>query len=284
MSYALTIENVSKFFYKNENGSKKKTKKRSLKDIFLSLFTNKFNEKFIALNNVSININKGEIYGILGENGSGKSTLIRMISTLLLPDEGSIKIFGKDVVMDPKLVQKMINRVSVDASFFKKLSPKENLRYTARLYGMDIHFAEKKIKEILEELNFDTSRLDDSIDQFSRGMQQKVAIARAFLTSPVLLLLDEPTTGLDPRSKKDVQIFIRKIMKEHDTTVLLTTHDMQEAEELCDRLTILQKGDILVEGKTTELKRKHTKSGHGSLQEVFLSLTGKEYQKEDDTG
>ncbi len=208
-----------------------------------------------AVDNVSITIKRREIVGILGSNGSGKSTLIRMLSTLLIPDTGSITIFGYDVEKDERTVQRLINRVSVEASFFKKLSPMENLIYAARLYNMPTAAARAKIRSILGRLGIKPDRIGAPLENMSRGMQQKVAIARAFLTAPIVLLLDEPTTGLDPRSKIDVQTFVRELRDDHDATILLTTHDMDEAEALCDRVAIIDQGRIVALGDAMELKR-----------------------------
>ncbi len=154
-----------------------------------------------AVDDVNLTIKRREIVGILGANGSGKSTLIRMLSTLLIPDRGTVSIFGYDVVKDERMVQRLINRVSVEASFFKKLSPMENLLYAARLYNMSGAEARSRIRAILGRLGITPDRISAPLENMSRGMQQKVAIARAFLTAPIVLLLDEPTTGLDPRSK-----------------------------------------------------------------------------------
>ena len=150
-------------------------------------------------------------------------------------------------------VKRLINRVSVDAAFFKKLSPAENLMYAARLYGVDSGHARREIVRILGRLGIAESRLSRPLEQMSRGMQQKVAIARAFLTSPVLLLLDEPTTGLDPRSKLEVQRFIEEIRDQHDSTIVLTTHDLDEAERLCSRIGLLNEGRLVAEGTVAEL-------------------------------
>src|SRR5207248_6880412 len=135
---------------------------------------------------------------------------------------------------------------------FKKLSALENLLYTARLYDVDPDLALKKAGDILAILGFERENLNNSMEQLSRGQQQKVAIARAFLTSPRLVLLDEPTTGLDPKSKKDVEAFIKQLRAAKETTVLLTTHDMAEAEALCDRIAILNKGKLVALGTAAE--------------------------------
>jgi len=190
-----------------------------------------------AVDNVSLRVLRGEIYGLLGANGSGKSTLIRMFSTLLTPDEGSVRVFGLDIRDNEVAVKRLINRVGVD---------------------MD--------------------RVDEPLEQLSRGMQQKVAIARAFLTAPTLLLLDEPTTGLDIRSKREVQTFVRDLRDEHDATILLTTHDLDEAERLSDRIGILHDGRLVAEGTAAELRARH---GATALEDVFMSVTGRRLDEAD---
>lgn len=231
----------------------------------------------VAVDNVSFTVKEGEIFGVLGPNGSGKSTLIRLIATLLLPDGGSIKVFGYDVIRQAMHVQKMINRVSVEASFFKKLSPMENLVYGARLYGMNGRETRQRVVEILSRLGLDKRSIYKPMEEMSRGMQQKVAIARALLSRPRLLLLDEPTTGLDPRSKREVQAVVRELNQEHGTTILLTTHDMIEAENLCERVAIIDGGKIVALDTPKALKRLIPRNGHEpTLEDVFLELTGKQ--------
>ncbi len=232
-----------------------------------------------ALDRVSFSIERGEIFGIVGPNGSGKSTLVRIISTLLIPDEGQAFVFGYDVVRAYGRVRPLINRVSVDAAFFKGISAWENLRYSARLYGLGSREAKERSLSILRQLEFNEQRYYEPLENLSRGMQQKVAIARAFFTSPTLLLLDEPTTGLDPRSKLDVQKFIFDAMEKRDLTILLTTHDMREAEILCDRVAIIIQGRFVAVGKPAELMSRYGKT---NLDDVFLELTGKDW-KEDET-
>jgi ABC-2 type transport system ATP-binding protein len=231
----------------------------------------------VAVNDVSISIRRGEIYGILGANGSGKSTLIRLVSTLLTLEGGRVEVFGHDVARDEMAVKRLINRVSVDAAFFKKLSPHENLAYAARLYGLDARKARAEAITILARLGIGEKRLGRPLEQMSRGMQQKVAIARALLTSPTVLLLDEPTTGLDPRSKLDVQSFIEEVRDTHDATIVLTTHDLAEAERLCDRIALINDGRLVAEGTPVELKELVARD-YGkvpSMDSVFMTFTGK---------
>ena len=238
----------------------------------------------VAVNDVSMSIRRGEIYGVLGANGSGKSTLIRLVSTLLTLDTGRVEVLGHDIVSDEMAVKQLINRVSVDAAFFKKLSPHENLAYAARLYGMDAKRARVEVVSILARLGIGEKRLNRPVEQMSRGMQQKVAIARALLTSPTVLLLDEPTTGLDPRSKLDVQAFIEEVRDLHDATIVLTTHDLAEAERLCDRIALINDGRMVAEGTPAELKaRVATEYGQEpTLDSVFMTFTGKSL--DDDLG
>jgi ABC-2 type transport system ATP-binding protein len=239
-----------------------------------------------AVDNVTMTVKRREIFGILGANGSGKSTLIRILSTLLIPDTGHVTIFGHDVVKEERVVQQLINRVSVEASFFKKLSPMENLIYAARLYNMPGDEARAKINSILARLGIKPDRIKSPLENMSRGMQQKVAIARAFLTAPIVLLLDEPTTGLDPRSKIDVQAFVEELRDVHDATILITTHDMDEAEALCDRVAIIDQGRIVAQGAVDELKRTVAdlmgRDEPVSMHEVFMHYTASHLVTEED--
>ena len=237
----------------------------------------------VAVDHVSFSVRQGEIFGVLGPNGSGKSTLIRLIATLMLPDGGDITVFGHDVVKQSMQVQRLINRVSVEAWFFKKLSPMENLIYGARLYGLEGKQTRKQVVEILTRLGLEKRSIYQPMEEMSRGMQQKVAIARALLSRPRLLLLDEPTTGLDPRSKHEVQDVVRELNQQHGTTILLTTHDMTEADELCHRIAIIDSGKVVALDTPPALKRLIPRNGHEpTLEDVFLELTGKKLVKEDD--
>jgi ABC-2 type transport system ATP-binding protein len=230
-----------------------------------------------ALNRVSFTMERGECVAILGQNGSGKSTLVRLLSTLLLADGGEARIFGHDVFREARSVRRLVNRVSVEASFFKKMSAAENLAYAARFYGMGPGQTHREIPRILERVGFPSNRRGEAMENLSRGMQQKVALARALLTSPVLLLLDEPTTGLDPRSKQEVQVFIREIRERHDSTILLCTHDMKEAEELADRVGLLDRGELLFLEPVPDVLDRY---GVDTLEEAFFAATGRSYEDE----
>jgi ABC-2 type transport system ATP-binding protein len=232
-----------------------------------------------ALHDVTFTIARGECVAILGQNGSGKSTLVRLLSTLLIDDGGEARIFGHDAFTDTKVIRQLVNRVSVEASFFKKMSASENLSYAARFYGMPPSQTRTAIPEILEKVGFPADRRGESMENLSRGMQQKVALARALLTSPVLLLLDEPTTGLDPRSKLEVQQFVREVRATHDATILLCTHDMAEAEALADRVGLLDRGELLFLEPVADVKRRY---GVQTLEEAFFAATGRAFEEEHD--
>src|SRR5438067_3074384 len=232
-----------------------------------------------ALADVTFTIARGECVAILGQNGSGKSTLVRLLSTLLINDGGEARIFGHDAFDEAGAIRRLVNRVSVEASFFKKMSASENLSYAARFYGMMPGGTRTAIPAILEKVGFPAERRNEAMENLSRGMQQKVALARALLTSPVLLLLDEPTTGLDPRSKLEVQDFIREVRSTHDATILLCTHDLREAEVLADRVGILDRGRLIALGPTDELKEQHDVE---TLEEAFFAATGRTFEEEED--
>lgn len=270
---AVQVENVYKIF-----GNEPQAK--------WSIWKQKPNGKkaTIAVDHLNFDIKQGEIFGVLGPNGSGKSTLIRLMATLLIPDDGHITVFGHDVVNEPITVQRLINRVSVEASFFKKLSPMENLLYAARLYGVEGSQIRSQVLTILKRLAIPDKNIYQPMEEMSRGMQQKVAVARALLSEPRLLLLDEPTTGLDPRSKREVQAFVRELRQDKGTTILLTTHDMVEAETLCDRIAIMEGGKIVALDSPAGLKTRVARlNGHEpTLEDVFLELTGKKLVTETD--
>ena len=224
-----------------------------------------------ALKDVSFQVELGETYGLLGPNGSGKSTLIRILSTLLVPDHGEVYMLGHRLPEEERAVRWKIGRVSVDAAFYKRLSARENLLYTAQLYGLNPQQAERRAFNILERLGLESRRFSDPLEEMSRGMQQKISIARALMINPPMLLLDEPTTGLDPKSRRDVQSFLEEIRTEEGTTILLTTHDMAEAERLCRRIGFLANGQLVAEGTAENLC---VQAGAVTLEDAFIKLTG----------
>jgi len=231
-----------------------------------------------AVDDVSFSVAQGETYGLLGPNGSGKSSLIRILSTLLIADSGYVRLLDYTLPEQQEEVRRIIGRVSVDAAFYKKLSARENLLYTALLYGQNAREAEQRVMAILEELGMEGAKFSTPLEEMSRGMQQKISIARALMINPPLLLLDEPTTGLDPKSRRDVQSFLEELQRREGTTILLTTHDMTEAERLCSRIGFLAHGKLVAEGTAAELIRR---AGAATLDDAFIKLTGEELIEDD---
>jgi ABC-2 type transport system ATP-binding protein len=179
----------------------------------------------------------------------------------------------------------LINRVSADPSFFKAMSAMENLQFFGRVYGVPGSDVRRDCEQILSRLHLENDKAREPMMHLSRGQQQKVAVARAFLTRPRLMLLDEPTTGLDPRSKRDVQAFVTDVRREDGVTVLLTTHDMDEAELLCDRIGFLAGGRLVAEGTPLEL-RKQVAAGRSldevDMETVFMELTGRSIEEDEE--
>jgi len=263
--YAVQVEALSKVFYK-ANG----------KGFFGSLWGGR--KQLMALDGVSFCVKPGEIFGIIGHNGSGKSTLIRILATLLYPTSGKAYIFDHDIIRHAAVVRRCINRVNVEASFFKVLSVWENILYSARLHGLGKHHVRRAIQPIMESLEFSEKELNTQVENLSRGMQQKVAIVRALLNTPRLLLLDEPTTGLDPVAKRSVQEAILRVREQHETTIILTSHDMAEMERLCERIMIINKGRIVQAGTVAELKQS-LGSDTATLEDVFWYYTKEKWHK-----
>lgn len=256
---AIQVRNLKKSFQKREGFLKK--------------------SRLWALDDVSFEVHKGETYGLLGPNGSGKSSLIRILSTLLTADSGEVCLMGHSLPEDQEIVRRIIGRVSVDAAFYKKLSARENLLYTALLYGQDPGDAERRAMDILEQLGMEKTKFSTPLEEMSRGMQQKISIARALVIDPPLLLLDEPTTGLDPKSRRDVQSFLEALRRRTGTTILLTTHDMAEAERLCARIGFLAHGKLVAEGTAASLKM-HANAE--TLDDAFINLTGEGLSKDEE--
>jgi ABC-2 type transport system ATP-binding protein len=241
-------------------------------------FTRRKPSELWALKGVSFDVRTCESYALLGPNGSGKSTLIRVLSTLLVHDEGTVEIENLRLPGDEARIREIVGRVSVDAAFYKRMSAKENLLYSAFMYGHRRKQAEERAREILDQLGFPANRFQAPLEEMSRGMQQKVAITRALLLNPPVLLLDEPTTGLDPKSKRDVQLFLERLRERHGTTILLTSHDMGEAERLCERIGLLADGLLVAEGTADELRQQANTT---NLDDVFINLTGQKLLDEE---
>lgn len=200
-----------------------------------------------ALRGVSFSVERGEVFGLLGPNGAGKTTTVKILSTLLLPDSGSAYVMGYDVVREPEEVRRRIGAsLSVERGFFWKLTGRENLRYFGMLYGLDGSRLSERVNYSLKLVGLDELGASDKLyEEYSTGMKARLSIARAILTDPEVLILDEPTLGLDPNSARLVRELLMRIAHEEGKTVLLTTHNMFEAEIVCDRVAIINSGRII---------------------------------------
>lgn len=235
--------------------------------------TKKF-KKFTAVDQVSFEIKKGEIFGFLGPNGAGKSTTIRMLTTLLRPTAGKASIAGHDIVSDQDEVRKHIGLVAEKIILYDHLTARENLQFFGQLYHLSKDEINKRSEGWLNKLKMD-SWLDIQTGTFSTGMKQRINIVRALLTEPDILFLDEPTLGLDPQTTNLIREFIREL-NDHGVTVLLTTHDMIEAEALCDRVAIIDHGKIAALDTVANLKKRVKGKTNPTMQDVFLAITGNE--------
>jgi len=220
-----------------------------------------------ALNNVTFNIKQGEVYGLIGPNGAGKTTTLRIISTLILPTSGSATIFGIDVVKQPDEVRKILSYLPEEAGVYRNLSGMEYLQFMAKFSQVDTREA---IKEAVEISGLG-ERLRDKAKTYSKGMKRRLLLARALMTKPKLAILDEPTSGLDVLHAYHIRKIIKNYVKQNGVTVLLSSHNMLEVEFLCDRVALVNKGKIVVEGKPAELK---TQYGSQNLEEVFAKVVG----------
>lgn len=207
----------------------------------------------VAVGGVSFDIAQGEIFGLLGPNGAGKTTTIKMISTLLKPTSGRVLVAGKDAVRNPIQALRHLGTVlSGERSIYWKLTGRENLEYFAALNGLPLKTARERIDSLLERFSL-TKRANENVEKYSTGMRQRICLAKALLAEPDVLMLDEPTAGLDPQSARNLRDLIREI-KAEGRTVLLTTHYMEEADQLCDRVAIIDHGQIIALNSPTDLK------------------------------
>jgi len=215
---------------------------------------NKHNDVTVALDKVNIKIHSGELFGLLGPNGSGKTTTIKCLSTILIPDEGTAIVNGFDISKETSMVRASLGMVvGGERTLYWKLTARDNLMYFASLYKMQRRHAKKRIEELLETMQL-SDRADERLEDYSTGMRQKVAIARALLHDPPILLLDEPTLGLDPNFARQIRNQIKELSEKQGKTVLLTTHYMDEADQLCDRVAFINNGKIVAVDTPNRLK------------------------------
>jgi ABC-2 type transport system ATP-binding protein len=223
-----------------------------------------------ALDGLSFKITKGEIFGLIGLNGAGKTTALRIVSTLLLPTSGTVTVFGRDVVEEASEVRNLLSYLPEEAGAYKNLSGLEYLRFMANFRTKN----KAELQELVEaaaEISGLESRLKDKVKGYSKGMKRRLLVARALMTKPKLAILDEPNSGLDVLHSVHVRTLIKRYAKEYDVTVLLSSHNMLEVEYLCDRVALVDKGKIVVEGSPDQLKSKYDAV---NLEEVFGEVVG----------
>ncbi len=223
-----------------------------------------------ALDSISFNVDHGEIFGLIGPNGAGKTTTLRIISTLLLPTSGTVKVFDLNVVDDATEVRKILTYLPEEAGAYRNLSGWEYLEFMGKFGSKDKIEQQARIKDAAEICGLG-ERLKDKAKTYSKGMKRRLLVARALMNKPKLAILDEPTSGLDVLHSFHVRELIKKYVKEHGVTVLLSSHNMLEVEHLCDRVALVNKGKIVAEGKSQDLKEKF---GSANLEEVFAKVVG----------
>jgi ABC-2 type transport system ATP-binding protein len=223
-----------------------------------------------ALDDINFTIKEGEIFGLIGLNGAGKTTALRITSTLLLPTSGTVTVFGKDVVDEASEVRNMITYLPEEAGAYKNLSGLEYLKFMASFRTND-KAAIEKLVDVASEISGLGERLKDKVKGYSKGMKRRLLVARALMTKPKLAILDEPNSGLDVLHSVHVRTLIKRYAKEHNVTILLSSHNMLEVEYLCDRVGLVNKGKVVAQGSPEELKRKFNAL---NLEEVFGEVVG----------
>ncbi len=249
--------------------------KENRKIIYVKNLTKKFAD-FKAVNNITFSVLKGEIFAFLGPNGAGKSTTIKMLTTLLLPDSGEIRLNGFDAVINQNEARKSFGIVFQDPSVDGELTAYENMFFHSLLYGLKKKEAKEKIKKLLSMVKLWDKR-DNLVKTYSGGMKRRLEIARGFLHHPKILFLDEPTLGLDPQTRNHIWNYIKKLNKEEQLSVFFTSHYMDEVEKMADRLAIIDQGRIIAQGKVEEIKSQNNVK---TLEEAFLNLTGRDLREE----
>jgi ABC-2 type transport system ATP-binding protein len=225
----------------------------------------------VAVNHVSFDVHAGEVFGFLGPNGAGKTTTLKMIVGLLQPTSGMVKVAGYDVQTQSRLAKASCGYVPDTPNLYAKLTGRELLRFVADLYDLDHKQAVRRADELLRMFEL-ISAADDTVDSYSHGMQQKTSLAAALMHDPRVLVLDEPTVGLDPKSARLIKDILRQLA-DRGAAVMLSTHILEIAERMCDRIGIINKGELIAVGTMDEL-RMLDKTGQTSLEDIFLSLTG----------
>jgi len=222
---------------------------------------------FTAVDQVSFEVGNGEVFGLLGPNGAGKTTTMRLLSTLLKPTSGTATVAGYDLLREPQKVRASIGVLPEDTGLYDRLTPREHLQYYGKLHGMPKDVLRKRSDELLDIMEL-RERSDTKVGDFSKGMKQKVALLRAFIHDPPVLLLDEPTAGLDVMSARSIQAFVERFRKE-GKAIMISTHNMTEAQKLCDRVAIIDHARIVAAGTVAELQQKTSQK---DLESIFVQL------------
>jgi len=248
-TYAIETQNLTKVFEK-----KAKAEGSSLRRLFARVRPKK--EEIVAVDHVNIGIKGGELFGLLGPNGAGKTTTIKLLCTLLLPDDGTAVVNGYDIIKQADEVRKCIGVVTGgERGLYWRLTGRENLWFFSQLYNIADRVAKERMDELLKLVELD-KRADEPVEKYSRGMKQRLHVIRGLINDPPILLLDEPTLGLDPASARVIRDFIKeKLQGEQKKTILHTTHYMEEADQLCDRVAIIDYGKIIALDTPANLKR-----------------------------
>ena len=233
-----------------------------------------------AVDGITFHVNEGDIFAFLGPNGAGKTTTIKMLTTLLRPTEGRVRVNGYDPMENPFKVRKSFGIVFQDPSVDNELTAYENMQFHAMLYGIDKKTRDGKIELLLNFIGL-SERKDDYVKTFSGGMKRRLEIARGLIHHPKVLFLDEPTLGLDPQTRNHIWNYIKELNKKEGMTVFFTTHNMDEAERYANHIAIIDYGKIVRRGTPDEIK-KHTKTR--TIEEAFLKLTGHSMRKERGAG
>jgi ABC-2 type transport system ATP-binding protein len=223
-----------------------------------------------ALKDFNLKIEKSQVFGLIGPNGAGKTTALRVISTLLLPTSGQAKVFDLDVVRDAGEIRKIITYLPDEAGVYRNLSGKEYLEFMGRFSARNRNELDEMMRQAADICGLG-ERLKDKAKTYSKGMKRRLLVARALMTKPKLAILDEPASGLDVLHAYHVREIIKRYVKEHEVTVLLSSHNMLEVEHICDQVTLINKGIIVAEGKPKELKERY---GSANLEEVFAKVVG----------
>lgn len=233
-----------------------------------------------AINGLHLSIAEGEVYAFLGHNGAGKTTTLRLLLGLLEPDNGNISVFGNNPIKDGHAVRSMCGVLSEDVGLYEPLSVYDNLMYYADIYGMNRSESNKRIDELLSRFGlFEKKRL--VVKGFSTGMKKKVALIRAMLHKPRILLLDEPTNGLDPVSTTDLRTILLELAKDQGTTIIMTTHNLEEVQKMCDKISIFRHGQTIFTDSISSLKDSNHYMEHGqfSLEKLYIDIEAKGTRK-----